>query len=355
VASPDFVMPPEAAPAPSAVPEPARGRADATAPDPTAPGSTSPTDGAVRRMPWRQMVVAGLIGALIGAAVPAGVLAVEQAAVDADAERLRSTAMTYLTAIAEGDAALATAMVALPGAADIAPDAVLRAAAPIAAPEVRFVTIDGDAASVEVRFELGERQVTRTLQADRDDGSWRLGTSLAEPVNLYAGAWQLGDTPSGVRVGGVVLPPGPGTWLYPGRYRIDITQTRQLRTGGDPFMVDGNRATPTEAFARTTPTEEFATAAVAVARARVGACQLLAECPIDAQTVADPVDALSVSEVDPAGGTIDLLVPLGLGLGFGGTGEELRLRALVDDAGSVVGWECSEAGAPQGALEPCGP
>lgn len=298
-------------------------------------------------MPWRHLAVAGLVGVLVGAALPAGLHAAERGAVDADAERLRSTAMAYLTAIAEGEAAVATAMVPAPGAA---PNAVLRAAVPITAPEVGVVAIDGDAATVDVRFGLGERQITRTLWAARDDGAWRLGTTLAEPVAVAPDV-----RGSSVRVGGVALEPDAPALLYPGRYRVDLAESALLRTGGDLFEVDGDPATPTDVVASATPTEELASAAVAVTRARVGACQLLAECPVDVDTVARPGDAILVSGVDPSSGAIDLLLPLGLGSGFGGSGQELRLRALVDAAGSLVGWQCSEAGAPDGPLEPCAP
>ncbi|MGC5076767.1 hypothetical protein [Agrococcus sp. DT81.2] len=357
MASPDFVMPREAAAPPDAseaARAPAAAASAAGAADDRPP--TAAAAAATRRgLPWRHMAIAGLIGALVGAALPAGLQAMEQAEAQADAERLRSTAMAYLTAIAEGEALTATAMVPPRGSGDVTPDAVLRAAAPIAAPEVRLVAIDGDAASVEVRFEVGSRQVTRTLQADRDGESWRLGTSLAEPVALHARATQAPEGTAGVSVGGVVVRPGAGTLFYPGRYRVDLTETGQLRTGGDAFDVDGDPATPTDVFASTTLTAEFADAAAAVARARVGVCQLLAECPIDVDTVARPGDAIAVSEVDPARGTIDLLLPLGLGSGFGGNGQELRLRAQLDQAGTILGWECSEAGDPYGPLEPCAP
>jgi len=302
-------------------------------------------------MPWRHIAVAGLIGVLVGAALPVGVRAAEQAAADADADRLRSTAMMYLTAIAEGHAALATSMVPSPGAGDIAPDAVLQSAAPIAAPEVRLVAIDGDAAVVEVAFELGARRVSRTLDAARIDGRWQLGTTLAEPVAVPPPYGQTGG--DGVRVGGVTLETGGGALLYPGRYEVDLQQTRLLRVGGDPFEVDGDPATPVVIGASTTASDELAAAAATVARDRVGVCQLLAECPIDVQTVARPSDAIAVARVDPAGRSIDLAVPLGLGSGYGGTGETLQLRALLGEAGWLVGWECSDPGA--GAFEPCGP
>lgn len=338
--SPDFAMPPEAvSPPPTAAP---------ARPEPAEPG----VDLGRRRMSWRHLAIAAVVGLVVGGALPAGVRAVERATADADQRRLRETAMSYLTAIAGGDAATATAMVPPPGRAAIAPDAVLRAATPIASPEVRLVAIDGDAAIVEVQFELGAQHITRTLDAVRVDTQWRLGTTLAEPVALppRSGA-MAGD---GVEVGGVTLETGGEALLYPGRYRIDVRQTRLLRVGGDLFEVDGDPETPVMISASATATDALAAAAVTVARGRVGACELLAECPIDAQTVARPTDAVAVTGVDPAGRSIDLAVPLGLGSGYGGSGETLHLRALIGPAGWLVGWECSDPDGG-GAFEPCGP
>lgn len=346
--SPDFTMPPAAVSAP---PPAALARPDPDGVD-VGPGVDPSIDIGRRRWSWRHLAIAAAVGFLIGAGIPAGVSGVEHATADADERSLRATAMAYLDAIAAGDAATATAMVPPPGRGAIAPDAVLQAATPIASPEVWLVAIDGDTAIVEVGFELGAEHITRTLDAVRVDTQWQLGTTLAEPVAVPP---PYGETAGdGVDIGGVTLETGGGALLYPGRYRVDVQQTRLLRVGGDPFEVDGDPETPVMISASAAASDALAAAAVTVARDRVGACELLAECPIDAQTVARPTDAIAVTRVDPAGRSIDLAVPLGLGSGYGGSGETLHLRALIGPAGWLVGWECSGPD-DGGAFEPCGP
>ncbi len=346
---PEFAMPPHP---PPAGPSPA-GSSPAGGGRPPAREEPEPDAALLRadRGPrWRQLAAAGLVGVLVGAAMPALLHAVDRAAADARAEALRGTTMAYLTAIADGDAAIADAMVPPSDAGD-PPDAELTAQR-IRDPEVWLTSIEGDVATAEVRFDVGSRRVARTLDAAWTGGAWALRTSLAEPVTVHSSeAVALGV---GVTVGGATLRADAPTLLYPGRYEIDDTDAGLLRIGGEPFEVDGDPGTPTAAFARATPGQALADAASAVARARVGPCQLLAECPIDART-ARSSDALEVVRVDPANGVIDLAAPLGLGLGYGARGHVLQLRAIVDEAGALTGWQCSDPGAPQRPLEPCGP
>ncbi len=141
--SPDFVMPrtlpgQRAAPVPTGVVRRRERTASAARDDDPEPP----------RAPWRQLVIACLLGVVIGAAPPAALQAADRTAAEERVDGLRSTALAYLSAIAAGDAERATAMVPVSGHA--APDAVLRSADPIADAAVRLVMVDGAAGAVEV-------------------------------------------------------------------------------------------------------------------------------------------------------------------------------------------------------------
>ena len=342
--SPDFVMPPEAVAPPDVPVEPV----------PVQPARDDPTaepDHAVvaRRMPWQQLVVAGLVGVLIGAGLPAGVQAAERAAADAQVQGLRSLAMDYLTAIADGDAERATAMVPVTGTGGLPPDAVLGSAEPIDELEVQLVTIDGDRARVDVRFEIGSVGELRELAAERVDDEWRLTTSLAEQVVVHSFD---GDT--GVSFGGIPLPPNRTAVLYPGVYTSDVVETPLLRIGGDRFEIDGDPETPSDLFSSPTLTDAFRDAAVDVATARVAACLEQQGCPFDTDTAVPPRAELYIMGIDPADGAIDVMVPLGY-VGSMGQWQELPLRANVDEAGALVSWDCGQPGRPHHDLAACGP
>ncbi|MGC5076766.1 hypothetical protein [Agrococcus sp. DT81.2] len=342
--SPDFVMPPEAVAPPALPPESAPPEDAGRAHDPTAEPEGA---AAAPRMPWRQLIVAGLVGVLIGAALPAGVQAAQDAAAAAQVEALRSTAMAYLTAIAEGDAERATAMVPVDG--HMPPDVVLGSAERIEELEVQLVTIEDDVARIDVRFEVGAAEQVRELAAERVDEEWRITTSLAEQVIVHSF-----DGVTGVTLAGVTLPANRSVVLYPGVYRADEVETPLLRSGGERFEVDGDPNTPSDLFSNPMLTDEFRDAAVDVATARVAACLEQQGCPFDADTAVPPRAELYIMGIDPADGTIDVVVPLGY-VGSMGQWQELPLRANVDEAGALVSWDCGQPGRPHHDLEACGP
>ncbi len=340
--SPEFVMPPDAPVGPVAtdVAAPTGGghlvdeRVDERDDEPTARP----------RLPWRQLTAAALIGILVGAGVPAVFQGIDRAGADARVESLRSTAMAYLEAIAAGESDTATSMV--PVEQETPPDAVLRAAQRIELPDVRLTTIDGDLATVEVRYRVGGRQVARTLDAAHVDGEWRVLTTLAEPFMAYSH-----DDRGVVTVAGVELPSSRRVLLYPGSYATDRTTTPLIVLGGDRFDVDGDPSTQTEIFSSMELAPGIGDAAEEVGIAHVRACDLEA-CAIDADADVSSVDGPWVSSID-ASGAVDLVLQLH-SREFAGQLRELRMRAVVDEAGALVEWECSELSDFSTAeLQPC--
>ncbi len=299
------------------------------------------------RAPWRQLVIACLLGVLIGAAPPAALQAADRTAAEARVDGLRSTALAYLSAIAAGDAQRATAMVPVSGHA--APDAVLRSADPITDAGVRLVMVDEAAGAVEVAYRIGSVQEQRTLSAAWTEGEWRLTTSLSEPVTISSD-----DASVDVRVGGVELPRFPPSMLYPGRYAVDETSTSLLRSGGEPFEVDGDPESRTELVSSVEPSAALRESVLAIADAQVEACQLLPDCPIGGHTaVAIPQEDPYLLSIDPSSGSLDVLVPLGLDATMNGRRQLLHVRAVVDGTGEVASWECGEIDDPASELAPC--
>lgn len=348
--TPEFVMPPEATEPPStrAAP-PARGRQPATS-DPAVDPTVDRDDIVLthERRPWRQLVIAALVGVLLGSSVPAVLQQADRTAAVERVDGLRSTAQRYLDAIAGGDAALATAIAPVEG--DPAPAQALRAAEPITAVEVSSVVVDEQAGSVEVRYQVGSARERQTLSAERAAGAWRLTTSLAEPVVVHAT-----DGSTGVLVGGVELPSSRAVMLYPGRYEVDRVSGPMLRTGGEGFEVDGDPASSTELHTSVEPSERLGDAAIAVAASRVESCEAQPACPIGQYTVvAIPPVAPEILRVDPDG-AIDLVVVLGLDAASGGRRQELQLRVITDGADAPLRWECGAIDEPHSDLEPCVP
>ncbi|GAA1424915.1 hypothetical protein [Agrococcus citreus] len=346
--SPEFVMPPEpparqlAAPAPApGPPEPER--------HPAAHLTAEPDEPIARpRVPWRQLTAAALVGILVGAGLPSVFQGVDGAAADARVESLRSTTMAYLDAIAAGESNAATAMVPVEADAETPPDAVLRSAQRIELPEVRLTQVEGDLATVQVHYRAGGRMISRSLDAEHVGGQWRLLTSLAEPVIAHSF-----DGTSGITVAGVDLPPTGRVLLYPGTYRTDRTTTPLIAMGGERFDVDGDPSTPTEVYSAMDVAPGMADVAEEVAIAHVRACDSGAECAIEAGADVEMVDEPWVESVD-ARGAVSMMVQLH-SRDFSGQTRQLRMRAVVDEAGALVGWECgdiSEQGFP-GAMEPC--
>lgn len=349
--TPEFVMPPEAVEPPSTptAPPSSRRRRPVTA-DPAADPTADRDDVVLthERRPWRQLVIAALVGVLVGSSVPAVLQQADRAAAVERVESLRSTAQRYLDAIAAGDAALATEIAPVQG--DTAPARVLRAADPITGVEVRSVLVDAQAGSVEVHYQVGSARERQTLTADRADGTWRLTTSLAEPVVVHAT-----DGSTGVRVGGVELPSSRAVMLYPGRYEVDRVSGPMLRTGGEGFEVDGDPASSTELHTSVEPSERLRDAALAVAASRIESCETQPACPIGQYTVvAIPPVAPEILRIDPDG-AIDLVVVLGLDASSGGRRQELQLRVIADGADAPLRWECGQIDAPHSDLEPCAP
>lgn len=93
------------------------------------------------------------------------------------------------------------------------------------------------------------------------------------------------------------------------------------------FVVDGDRATPTEAYSSIDLTH--------AARAQV-------------------IAAAGVLEADPRG-DIELVVGIDAGLVAGsGAWHELGMRAVVDESGGIASWRCSAIDDPAREVVPCG-
>lgn len=337
-------MPPEPPARPPAAPEPSEPEQR------PAPRLTDEPDAPIARprLPWRQLTAAALVGVLIGAWLPSVFQGVDRATADARVESLRSTTMAYLEAIAAGESNAATAMVPVEPHSETPPDAVLRSAQRIELPEVRLTEVEGDLATVEVRYRAAGRVVARSLDAEHVGGQWRLLTSLAEPVVAYSF-----DGMSGITVAGVDLPPTGRVLLYPGRYETDRTTTPLIATGGERFDVDGDPSTPTEVYSAMDLAPGMADVAEEIAIAHVRACESRGECASEASADVAMIDEPWVENID-ATGAVSMMVQLH-SREFSGQTRQLRMRAVVDEAGALVGWECgdiSEQGFPD-AMEPC--
>ena len=341
---PEFEMPAavEAPPRPER-PAPASSLRPAHTAEPDASGTLE----APRRSGpgWRHVLVAGLVGAIIGAAIPGGVQMIERAAADAQVESLRTVALEYLTAIADGRADEATAMVPLPRNAEQAPDAVLQSADRIEDVEVRLVHIDGDIGSVEVRYTAQHDDIARTLEAERVGGEWRLTTTLAEP--LFVATYDSGTE---VRIAGVALSTGRGVHLYPGGYSLDEDDGPLLSTRSEPFVIDGDPATRPEAYAESVLLPEAERRAGEHARAVVRECQAQPGCivPLEAELADQGTYVYGSSD-----GAIDVSVQLMAGDDLNGRWFEVRVRIVTDEAGAPEQWLCAEMDDYSIPTEPC--
>ncbi|ROR65123.1 hypothetical protein [Agrococcus jenensis] len=338
--SPEFVMP-EPAPVIEAPVEPPPVRDPrSSAPDSVAERDL-PEPFARPRRPWRQLVIAALIGVLVGAGLPTAMQGIDQAAADARIERLRQTAMDYLTAIAEGASDRATAMAPVEG--ETPPDAVLQSADRLDEPEVRMTTVDGDAATVEVRYRVAGQTVTRALEAEEVDGAWQLRTSIAEPTMAYTY-----EGYAAVTIAGVELPSSRRTLLYPGAYESDRVEGSLVVSGGNPIIVDGDPLTPTELVSTMELAPGLDELAQEVAVAHVRACD--AECTFEPDA-ALRVDGPWVMGEEPTGAVnVSMQVYTSA---FSGQTVEMQLRAIVDEAGTLVSWQCAMPSASEFELEPC--
>lgn len=346
---PEFEMP-------AGVPGPARPTADpAIAPSEPPPAHTAEPESSARAMGdgrrginWRHVLVAGVVGVLAGAAIPGGIQVAERAAVSGDQSNLRDVAMEYLTAIAEGRASDATAMVGAPVPGQPLPDAVLQSARRITDPQVRLVHIDGDAATVEVEYTLGSPQIARSIEAERVGGTWQISHPLTEAVPFH----HNGGT-TGARIAGFEIAFGQALHLYPGIYSFDpMPENAIVASSSDPFSVDGNPATPTEPFIHMSLLPGAAERAEAVALALGERCMADASCRIPAEATLRVEEGMWVVAVTPQ--AVEVMAHLTTMSSNRRDGHQILMRIERDPAGDATAWLCSALDAHDLAdPEPC--
>ncbi|WP_347755938.1 hypothetical protein [Agrococcus sp. ProA11] len=341
-AMPEFEMPPraESAPRPEA--------ADATAPEAGATSAEHPDDpplhpnpavGLRRRFGWRQLLIAGLVGVVVGGGIPATLRSLDGAAASVEVESLRSVALEYLTAIATGRAGVATEMVPVDGGGRVAPDAVLQSAEPITDYSVQLVQVDGTAGSADVRYRVGGTEVFRALTAERVEGEWRLRTTLAEVADV-----RFSDPIVRVQVADVPLDGPTPVLLYPGSYTIDAVSGPFFLSGGDRFVVDGDLGTPTVPYVTAGVAPRIRDYATELALDTVADCQMRARCPVAFGLRLLPLGEPYPVDVDMERGVIDLSVPIMAMDGADSQWFDVRLRAILDDDGVPSEWRCGEPG-----------
>ncbi len=299
---------------------------------------------------WRQVVIACVLGAVLGAAVPAAFDAAERSASAARVDSLRTVALDYLTAIADGRAELASETVPLDGRGVAAPDAVLQAAGRIEAYEVRLVHVDGDVGTAEVRYRVGGSDVYRTLQAEREGVGWRLQTSLAEVVDLA-----YYEPITRVQIAGVPLGGGAPVLLYPGTYTVDIVSGPIFLSGGDVFVVDGDPHTPTVPYVTAGVVPQITDYATELALATVVACQAEPGCAVPADVRIEPTGTVFRMGMGTSMESIDLSVPVAAAVEGGPEWVEVRVRVVLDEAGAPVEWLCGKPGESGTDLVACAP
>lgn len=308
-----------------------------------------PASGGRRRVGWPHVIAAGVVGALLGAAVPATLQALDRTAAADDVERLRAVTVEYLTAVAERRADDATTLVPLmmdAEAAAIAPAEILAAAQPIERPRVRLVHIEGDVGTVEVRFRVGGREHARSLAAERVDGQWTLLTSLAERATV-----QPFDNGLPASIAGVSLT-ARQVRLYPGTYELDLVEDPIFAVGGERIAVDGDPRTPTEIHVERRLSEPLAALAADFAIAAGAECQAEGSCPIADGALLGTPESAYLRSIGPDG-RIQLGVPIVATAGTTSSWLELPLRLTVDDEGRPLLWECGLPGTSEAALGPC--
>ncbi len=199
-----------------------------------------PREGSGHGVARRRLIVGAVLAALaiVGGSTAAIVQGVQRAVDDAATEALTAVAVDYLGAIAEGRGDAATAMVPVDGPARLLTDAARAAAARIQECGVEAVELDGDSATVVVDFRSGQRRVERRLDAVRQDGTWRLTTSLAERVVLEESV--IGPLP---RLLDMEIGRDGGTLLYPGMYRTEAIEHGFVQISPVTLVVDGDPRT----------------------------------------------------------------------------------------------------------------
>jgi hypothetical protein len=342
--APEFVMPPAAPTAHAGPTEPApRGAAPTAAElDDAAPLTAAREP---RRFA-RTLLAVGAVGVVVGAVGQAAVLAVADARADARTAEVESVAMDYLTAIAEGRAADATAMVPPALRGEVAPDAVLAGAAAIHDYGATVVgSVEGDAALVLVDYTVGGVDAERLLDVQATDGRWQIVTSLAEPPRVY----QEHGTATAV-LSGVELQPIQPMLLYPGAYRPDVIDSGLYRTVGSPFVVDGDPATPSDVWSGLEVDMETGVTARGLALATVEACQAAGTCGIPADAAVFALEDSRLVALDAETGGITL----GETIAFGDRWVEVRIRAIRDAETGLTRWFCPGPERLELPSEPCG-
>lgn len=348
---PQFEMPPEVVPPPTtAVDEPVVDERGAAPGEPPPAASVGARRAPATSFGWRQVAIACVLGAVLGAAVPAAFESAERSAAAARVDSLRSVALDYLTAIADGRAELASEAVPLDGRGAAAPDAVLQAAERIEDFEVRLVHVDGDVGTAEVRYRVGGSDVHRTLQADGEGGEWRLQTSLAEVVDLA-----YYDPITRVQIAGVPLGGGAPVLLYPGTYTVDIVSGPIFLTGGDVFVVDGDPHTPTVPYVTAGVVPQISDYATELAMATIASCQAEPGCPVPAGARLEPAGEVYRMGMGTTMESIDLSVPVAAAVDGGPEWFEVRVRVVLDETGAPVEWLCGRPGEYGTDLVPCAP
>jgi len=346
-------MPPEGdAPLP-ALEQPAAMRPAHTG-DPDALDDATPPRGSDRGRPrrprrgieWRHVLVAGVVGAIVGALLPGGIQLAERAAVGADEDRLRATAMEYLTAIVEGRAVDAEAMIGGSRGSRAVSDAVLQSAEGITDPGVRLVHIDGDEATVEVSYAVGGEDVVRPLSAERAAGTWQLTDSLVEGVAVYANGGGLEP-----RIAGIAVPSSATMQLHPGVYAFDEVEDPLLEARGEAFAVDGDPSTRGEVHFEAMPAEGLLDRASSIAVAVAERCRADNTCAEVPDGDIRSAGAPFLAAVAPQ--FLELRAQVVVGGEHSGIWFDLGIRIPRDDDGVASEWLCTPIGGFEPPTEPC--
>ncbi len=293
------------------------------------------------------MVGGVLVGlAVIGGATAAIVQAVERQAEAAATEALTAVAVDYLGAIADGRGDAATALVPVDGPAPLLTAAALAAAARLPAFGVEAVELDGDTATVVVDFRTGQRRVERQLDAVREGGSWRLTTTVAEPVLLDAAG--LGALP---RQLGAEVAGGEATPLYPGMYRVEAFDHGVANVEAATVVIDGDPSTAQFSNpARWSVPDGLVEQVRALALSHAVACQASGSCGLPSPALLGLGDQTTSSLAPDSAVDFDVPVRVLQDGTSGPTQLEVGVRAAVGAAGGID-WLCS-APIPRGSTPP---
>lgn len=292
---PDFVMPPELVLAPTGAAP--RSALDALVPAPAATPELLPMAPAVRalsRAALRRVIAAALlVGAVAGIGISSFARSLEVSAAEADSAALAAAAGAYLTAIADGRAVDANALVPAYGRAELLSDQVLGDAERVSQPEVLDPYVDGDRGWVSVRYLQGYVGVERTLEAVRDASDWRLTTSLAEAVEP---AWWIVDI---IAISGETV--REGALLYPGGYTTDAFDDGTVTLAPTPVWIDGDPATQTALEIEPGVRPAVATRLGELAAAFLEACRSSGACDIGPGALTSRVHGVDVAFFDGVG------------------------------------------------------